>query len=295
MTCSTQFEKTKNMKYQIYIYCLLTVFLSSCNNTAYETEGLTKLSDAELIERAKQKKFPDIETLIFKNEKGEILDIDSIQKIQNPDEWTTDSYVDENGNLKELILRRATAEDKKLQERIQKAFEYQPPIELVDIDCAQKQEILQDVFDSDQSMRTNGGTINPEIDHQNLTTVISLIEKCGMPTLDEVDDIQMSAIWVVFQHGDNANRKKYLPLLEQSAKKGDLKATQIAMMKDRTLMMDGEPQVYGTQVNKKGGEWVLYELANPETVNKRRMEMGFGPLQDYLQRWDIEFKVEQEE
>lgn len=283
------------MKYQIYIYCLLTVFLSSCNNTAYEPEGLTKLSDAELIERAKQKKFPDIETLVFKNEKGEILDLDSIQKIQNPDEWTTDSYVDENGNLKELILRRATAEDKKLQERIQKAFDYQPPIELVDIDCAQKQEILQDVFDSDQSMRTNGGNINPKIDHQNLTTVISLIEKCGMPTLDEVDDIQMSAIWVVFQHGDNANRKKYLPLLEQSAKKGDLKATQIAMMKDRTLMMDGEPQVYGTQLTKKGGEWVLYELANPETVNKRRMEMGFGPLQDYLQRWEIEFKVEQEE
>ncbi|MEX0996327.1 MAG: DUF6624 domain-containing protein [Flavobacteriaceae bacterium] len=283
------------MKYKIYIYSLLIVFLNSCKDNAYNPEGLTKLSDTELIDRAKQKKFPDLEALVVKNEKGEIISLDSVRNIQNPDEWTTDSYVDKNGQVKELILRKATAHDKELIERIQKAVEYQPTIELVHVDCEQKQEILQKVFESDQSMRTDGRTINPEIDRQNLTTVISLIEKCGMPTLDEVDVVQMRAIWLVFQHGDNANRKKYLPLLEQSAKNGDLKKTQIAMMKDRTMMMDGEPQVYGTQVTKKGNKWVLYELSNPETVNKRRSEMGFEPLQDYLKRWDIEFNVEQEE
>ena len=283
------------MIHQIFVGILFITILISCTSKTYEPEGLTKLSDTELIERAKQKKFPDIQTLIFKNEKGERLSLDSIQKIQNLDEWTTESYVDENGDIKELILRKSTTEDKKLQERIQKAFEDQPAIELVDIDCTKRQEILQEVFESDQSMRTNDGSINPEIDRQNLTTVISLLEKCGMPTLNEVDEIQMNAIWVVFQHGDNANRKKYLPLLEQSAENGDLKATQIAMMKDRTLMMDGEPQVYGTQVSKNGNEWVLYELSNPETVNKRRAEMGFEPLQDYLKRWDIEFNVKQTE
>ena len=283
------------MKYQIYLYCLIALILSSCNSRTYEPEGLTKLSDTELIERAKQKRVPEIDAVVFKNEQGDVLSFDSIQKIWNPEEWATDSYVDENGDVKELILRKSTPEDMELLEHIKKAFDYQPPIELIDIDCTKKQEILQEVFDSDQGMRTDGATIDPEVEHQNLTKVISLIEKCGMPTLDEVDDIQMSAIWVVFQHGDNANRKKYLPLLEQAAKNGDLKATQIAMMKDRTLMMEGEPQVYGTQVTKKGSEWKLYELSNPETVDKRRREMGFGPLQDYLDRWDIEFTVEQKE
>ena len=281
------------MKYKTFICSLLIVFLSACYNKPYEPEGLTKLSDNQLIERAKQRVTNDMGTLVVKNEKGEVLSVDSIQKIQNLDEWATDSYVDADGTVKELILRKATAQDIELREKMMEAFSYEPPIQLVDVDCQLKQEILQKVFDSDQSMRTNGGIINPEIDRQNLTMVISLIEKCGMPTLGEVDDIQMSAIWVVFQHGDNANRKKYLPLLEQSAKNGDLKATQIAMMKDRTLMMDGEPQVYGTQVSKKGNEWVLYELSNPETVDKRRAEMGFEPLQGYLKLWDIEFNVEQ--
>ncbi|QXP78674.1 MULTISPECIES: DUF6624 domain-containing protein [Winogradskyella] len=154
---------------------------------------------------------------------------------------------------------------------------------------------MQNVFDSDQGMRTNGGEINPKIDKENLITVVSLIEKCGMPTLEVVSDVQMSAVWVVFQHGDNANRKKYLPLLEKSAKNGDLKASQIALMKDRTMMNDDLPQVYGTQVIQNENEWILYDLANPETVNKRRTEMGLEPLQDYLKRWNIEFDIKQSE
>ena len=151
------------------------------------------------------------------------------------------------------------------------------------------------MFDTDQAMRADGGKIDPNVDRQNLTTVISLIEKCGMPTLQEVDEVQMTAVWVAFQHGDNADRKKYLPLLERSANGGDLEASQIALMKDRILEDDGEPQVYGSQVIKSGGVWVLYNLEKPETVNKRRAEVGLGPLQDYLQKWNIEFTVEQAE
>ncbi|TXE14925.1 hypothetical protein ES692_17560 [Psychroserpens burtonensis] len=282
------------MKYKILIFSLF-IALSACQEKNYKPNGLTKLSHSEIIERVKKKDFPNIDSIVYKNENGQIITLDSIKKIPNIQEWTADSYADKNGVIREIILRKATEKDKLLQKEIQKASQYQPPIELVDIDCEKVTEILQNVFDSDQGVRTNGGKMNPETDRENLTTVISLIEKCGMPTLQEVNDVQMSAIWVVFQHGDNANRKKYLPLLEKSAKSGDLKATQIAMMKDRTMMNDDEPQVYGTQVTKNGNEWVLYELASPETVNKRRAEMGFEPLQDYLKRWNIEFNIKQSE
>ena len=283
------------MKYIITIFSILILLLSSCKDKGYKPEGLTKLSDTEIIERARQNSFPEMEAVVFKNEEGEILNMDSIMKTSNRDEWAMDMYVDDSGNVVEVMFRKATLKDKAFQQEMSKAVDYQPPIELIDVDCEQKQEILQTVFDSDQNMRTNGETISAEVDRQNLTTVISLIEKCGMPTLEEVDEVQMSAIWAVFQHGDNANRKKYLPLLEQSAKNGDLKATQIAMMIDKTLLKDGEPQVYGTQVQNNGSEWVLLKLDKPETVNKRRAEMGFEPLQEYLNRWDIEFNVEQEE
>lgn len=280
------------MKHKILVFGLL-IILSTCGEKKYEPVGLTKLSSSEIIERARRKGFPKMEAIIYKNEKGETISNDSLQKIQNIAEWAVDWYADKNGDVKEFVLRKATEEDEQFRKKLKEAFEYQPPIELVDVDCENVSEILQNVFDSDQEMRIKGGEIDSEIDRQNLTIVISLIEKCGMPTLNEVNEIQMSAIWVAFQHGDNMNRKKYLPLLEKSAQKGDFKATQMAMMKDRTLMMDGEPQVYGTQVIKHGNEWILYDLANPETVNKRRAEIGFGPLEDYLKSWNIEFKVKQ--
>jgi hypothetical protein len=293
--CSKHFDKMK--KYKIYLCSLIIVFLSACNSKTYEPEGLTKLSDTELIERAKQKIPNDMGTLVIKNEKGEILSIDSIQKIQNPEEWATDSYIDTDGIVKELILRKATSEDKELQEKVMAAFLYEPPIELVDIDCGKKAELLDEVYLLDQNMRSSGNysDIDSEIDKQNLIKVVSLIENCGMPTTKEVSKEQINTIWLVLQHGDNANRKKYFPLLKNAAENGDLDKSDIALMEDRILITDGKPQIYGSQVTQNGEtkKWELYELSNPETVNKRRALIGLQPLQDYLKRWDIEFNVEQ--
>ena len=285
------------MKYKVYICSLLIVFLSACNNKPYEPEGLTKLSDNQLIERAKQRVANDMGTLVVKNEKGEILSVDSIQKIQNPEEWATDSYVDEDGIVKELILRKATAQDIELREKIMEVLSYEAPIELVDIDCEKLGELLDEVYSLDQNMRLSGNysDIDPKIDKQNLIKVVSLIENCGMPTTKEVSKKQINTIWLVLQHGDNANRKKYFPLLKKAAENGDLNKSDIALMEDRILWEEGKPQIYGTQVsqNRETKKHELYELANPETVDKRRAEMGLQPLQGYLELYDIEFNVEQ--
>src|SRR5690606_8045392 len=123
------------------------------------------------------------------------------------------------------------------------------------------------------------------------------IENCGMPTTKEVTSKQMSAIWLVFQHGDNENRKKYFPLLKKASENGDLKKSQIALMQDRILMMDGKPQIYGSQItqNNETKKWELYKLENPEFVDKRRAEVGLEPLKESFQNWNIEFNVKQKE
>ena len=60
-------------------------------------------------------------------------------------------------------------------------------------------------------------------------------------------------------------------------------------MKDRALMHNGEPQIYGSQVVNDE----LYELVEPEYVDQKREEIGMEPLKDYLNRFGIEFNVEQ--
>jgi hypothetical protein len=166
-------------------------------------------------------------------------------------------------------------------------FVYVGSVDYVEVDCNKKSEILSEVYISDQKIRRENNLIKyGKEDHRNQELVISIIEKCGMPTLNEVTQEQMNAIWIGLQHNtDNKYRIKYFPLIEKAVKNGDLSKEQYALMKDRMLMGEGKPQIFGTQI--KNGK--LYDLEKPETVNERRQEMGLEPIEDYLKRFDITF------
>jgi hypothetical protein len=284
------------MKYRIIIFCFLITIIA-CKDNKYKPTDLKKLSDSEIIEKAKRKDFPDIKTVIYKTEQGKVISIEKLQKENYSDEkWAADWYADKNGIVKEFILRKATENDKILKRRIQRAIE-ENPIEIVEFNCDKKSEILEEIYALDQNMRLsdNQKKYDPEIDRQNLIKVINLIEKCGMPTTKEISKKQMNAIWLVFQHADNTNRKKYFPLLKKSAENGDLSKSSIALMEDRILMIDGKPQIYGSQIseNRETKKWELYKLEKPETVDKRRAEVGLGTLKEYVKKWNIEFNIKQ--
>jgi len=286
------------MSLKNYTFSLLIIFLISCKGEQkYAPKKLTKLSQNELIERVKNKEVIDFEKITYKNVNGEVLTLDSIQKIPNQEKWTTDRYIDKNGIVKEMILREANVKDKEFLIKLRQAYNYTPPIKVIDIDCGKRAELLEEIYSLDQNMRLSGNhsDLDPKIDKQNLIKVVSIIENCGMPTTKEVSRKQMSAIWLVFQHADNTNRKKYFPLLKKAAKNGDLSNSNIALMEDRILMIDGKPQKYGSQIsqNRETKKWELYKLEKPEFVDKRRAEVELGSLKEYVKRWNIEFNVEQ--
>ena len=167
-------------------------------------------------------------------------------------------------------------------------FTYVGQIELVEVDCNKKGAILDSVYQSDQRIRMSNVPFEQfaKEDHRNQELAISIIEKCGMPSLKEVSRKQLDAIWLALQHTDKKYRKKYFPLIEEAVKKGDLSKQQYALMKDRILMDDGKPQLYGSQI--ENGK--LYELEAPDSVNERRKEMELEPLEEYLKNFNIEYK-----
>ncbi len=167
-------------------------------------------------------------------------------------------------------------------------FAYVGSVDYIEVDCLKKAEILSQVYKSDQRIRRENNLIkHAKEDHRNQELVISIIEKCGMPTLQEVNQEQMNAIWLGLQHTVSKYRIKYFPLIEKAVKNGDLSKEQYALMKDRILMDEGKPQIYGSQI--ENGK--LYDLAEPETVNERRREMGLEPIEDYLKRFDITWEA----
>ena len=165
-------------------------------------------------------------------------------------------------------------------------FVYVGSVDIIEVDCSKKHQILSEVYESDQRIRKSNDLIKyAKEDHRNQELVISIIEKCGMPTLKEVTQEHMKAIWLGLQHSNKKIRKKYFPQIEKAVENGDLSKQQYALMKDRMLMDEGKPQIYGSQI--KNGK--LYKLENPETVNERRKEMGMGTIEEYLKYFNIEF------
>ena len=168
-------------------------------------------------------------------------------------------------------------------------FAYVGSVDYIEVDCYKKSKILSEVYKSDLKIRRENALIKyAKEDHRNQELVISIIEKCGMPTLNDVTQEQMNAIWLGLQHNtENKYRLKYFHLIEKAVENGDLNKEHYALMKDRMLMDEGKPQIYGSQI--KNGK--LYDLESPESVNERRQEMGLEPIEDYLKSFSISFEA----
>lgn len=286
------------IKNSILIISFLFI-LTGCNNSGYEPDNLNKISKNELQELFVNGNFYLNDSVKYKNKNGKIIPLDSVKKIPDlKDKWFLDFYKNDQNEIKEIVIRKVTEEDlkwkNKLRDTLKKEKNFKTSI--IDVECSRLAEILEKVHFDDQSMRKNGN-INFQIDQQNLNIVASIIEKCGMPTLNDVNEKQLSAIWLVIQHADKSIRKKYFPILKTAAENGDLSKRDIAMMEDRMMMDTDKPQIYGTQVFKESssGLWKLYKIKNPERVNIRRSEVGFEPLDEYLEKFGIEFKVKQKQ
>lgn len=266
------------------ILAILILTLIGCTE-----KKLKQIKESDLINRIINQEMPDPSTVKIVTKGGVEISLDSLKSLERTGEYFEDFYVDDKNEIIKIVVREKTEDDEKLINKINQKLNEGPEVKSVEVDCNDKVNILQEVFDRDQGMRRGENNIDPKIDHENLEIIVSFLEKCGMPTLEEVNDVQMAGIWGVLQHAPAKYQSKYIPLLEESAKKGDLKWSVIALMKDRALMHEGKPQIYGSQV--RNGE--LYELFEPEYVDQRREEIGMGGLKEYLARFNIEFNVEQ--
>lgn len=273
------------------------LFISCRSDYSYEPKHLRKLSSEELIERARMRNPPNIYELTYKNQKGEVITRDSLEKINKFDELAFDDYVDKNGVVRETIVREATEEDKVITEKIKLACEQGPIIRKMTINCSDLSEIgclLDQAYDADQENR-KGGKISWEVDFANLEIVVNILDQCGMLRLKDVGEKRLATFWLVVQHAAVNYQKQYLPLFKASAQLGELDNGQVLMMEDRILLMEGKPQVYGTQVIKSNttGAFELYEVVQPEYLDHRRISAGLQSINEYLAYWGITFDVPQ--
>lgn len=159
--------------------------------------------------------------------------------------------------------------------------------QMEEVDCDSIDPILAEVYRKDQEVRKGGGDMMT-VDQENRKAVVSILEKCGFPKADEVELQSYNAIFFVLQHSPGPIMGYYYRHVEAAVTAGKINRSTFALMQDRLLMDFGYQQVYGTQILNNQ----LYELQDPDNVNLRRAEVGLGPIETYVQYFNLNYEEE---
>ncbi len=121
--------------------------------------------------------------------------------------------------------------------------------------------------------------------------VLAILEKYGWPTREMIGEWGSQPIFLVIQHADLAIQDKYLSVMREAVKKGDARASSLALLEDRVALGHGRRQIYGSQVSSDAKGDYLAPLTDPDNVDERRASVGLGPLAGYLLgfglKWDL--------
>ncbi|MBN2639499.1 MAG: hypothetical protein JXR65_10500 [Bacteroidales bacterium] len=127
---------------------------------------------------------------------------------------------------------------------------------------------------------------------ENEKQLIQLLDQYGWPTTSEVTEYAAAGAALIINHASHQLRAKYFPMLEKAFKNGQAQPLRYAKMCDRLLVEDGKEQLYGTQVKFDHRARVPYPIKEPQNVDKRRANIGLGPLKPYLKaRFNIDWSV----
>ncbi|MBZ0246636.1 MAG: hypothetical protein K8H85_11875 [Cyclobacteriaceae bacterium] len=109
-----------------------------------------------------------------------------------------------------------------------------------------------------------------------LIKVENIISRYGWLGKSKIGELANSTLFMVIQHAqDNRVREKFYPLLEESVNEGESRPSDLATMKDRILIQNGQPQIYGTQTDHSGQ---LLPVEDIKDLNKRRRRMGLKKI-----------------
>lgn len=132
----------------------------------------------------------------------------------------------------------------------------------------------------------NGYHPRMEAVHQrNGARLSRILDAHGWPGPALVGADAAGAAWLILQHsiGDPMLMRRGLALL-RLAPPGEVPATELAMLEDRILSLEGRGQCYGTQFDwDENGELSPVPIDAPEEVDQRRAGIGLGPLAEVIQ------------
>lgn len=121
---------------------------------------------------------------------------------------------------------------------------------------------------------------------KNAEKLNEIIDEIGFPTIEKVGIDASESAWLIIQHSISKPdfMKKCLKLLGNLAVENKAYETNLAHLTDRINVLEGKPQLYGTQFDwDENGELSPNAFDDLLKVNLRRLKIGLNTLEEQTQ------------
>jgi len=124
------------------------------------------------------------------------------------------------------------------------------------------------------------------VHEDNAAALDEVIQAHGWPTAELAGADGAEAAWLIVQHaiGLPDFQRRCLDRLQEAAASGEIPAWQPAMLLDRIRILEGKPQVYGTQFDwNADGEMEAFPIEDAARIEERRAAVGLPSFTDTKQ------------
>ncbi len=125
------------------------------------------------------------------------------------------------------------------------------------------------------------------VDKKHTERMKEIIKEIGFPSISKLGKMGSQNAWLLVQHSPDVQfMKSYLAMMEAESDR-EYSMINYAYLKDRILLNDNEPQIYGTQVitNNETKKTELYKVIDPDNLDKRRKAIGLEPIEEYMKNF----------
>ena len=116
---------------------------------------------------------------------------------------------------------------------------------------------------------------------RNADRLATILDTDGWPTVTMVGPEAARRAFLIAQHADQQLdlQRRVLPLLAAAVEAGEAGPATLAMLRDRVLVNEGRPQIYGTQIaGVADGAPVPWPVEDPAGLDERRASVGLEPF-----------------
>ncbi len=131
---------------------------------------------------------------------------------------------------------------------------------------------------SEPEQREARAVIDAEINRlnaENVEALLAMIPAEGWFSSKVYGQEAATGAFLIIQHSNMDLQKRFLPVIEHMAGRGDALKSEYALMYDRIAVAEGRLQRYGTQMQCVDGFMRPFPTEDPDQLEARRAPMGF--------------------